>query len=52
MANTYLVLAYILLWAIFIVYTGLNQRRQHRLEKQLEELQGALRERQKTAPLA
>jgi len=52
MPNTYLVVAYVLLWAIFIVYAGLNQRRQHRLEKQLDELQSALRERQKTTSSA
>ena len=49
MLNTYLALAFILLWAIFIVYAGLIHRRQRRLEKQLEELQTALRERSRQA---
>ena len=49
MANTYLVLAYVLFWAIFVVYAGLIQHRQRRLEKQVEELKVALRERQTAA---
>ena len=38
MVNTYLVLAYGLLWGIFMLYAWMNQRRQQRLEKELEDL--------------
>jgi len=38
MCNTYLVLAYGLLWGIFMVYAGMIHRRQHRLEEELREL--------------
>ncbi len=46
MVNPYLVLAYILLWTIFVLYAWVIQRRQRRLEKRLEELETALRERE------
>jgi len=42
MFNAYLVFAYGLLWGIFILYTWTNQRRQQRLEKELEELKRAI----------
>jgi CcmD family protein len=44
MCNTYLVLAYGLLWCIFTVYVVTIQRRQQRLERELQELKNAVRE--------
>jgi CcmD family protein len=45
MCNVYLVLAYGLLWSIFILYAWTIQRRQQQLEKELEELKRALGQR-------
>jgi len=45
MINTYLMLAYFLLWTIFVLYAVVIHRRQRRLEKEVEELKTALRER-------
>jgi hypothetical protein len=42
MVNMYLVLAYGLLWGIFMVYAWVIQGRQQRLEKELAELKKAL----------
>jgi hypothetical protein len=42
MCNVYLVLAYGLLWGIFMFYAWVIQRHQRRLEKELEELKRAL----------
>ena len=41
MVNVYLVLAYGLLWGIFMIYAWVIQRRQQGLEKELEELKRA-----------
>jgi CcmD family protein len=41
MCNVYLVLAYGLLWCIFTFYAWMIQRRQQRLERELEELRRA-----------
>lgn len=38
MCNTYLVLAYGLLWGIFMFYAGMIHRRQQRLEAELRDL--------------
>ena len=43
MCNTYLVLAYCLLWCIFGVYAWTIQRRQQRLERELAELKNPVR---------
>jgi CcmD family protein len=43
MCNTYLVLAYGLLWCIFMVYAVTIQRRQQRLEHELQELKNSVR---------
>jgi hypothetical protein len=45
MCNVYLILAYGLLWGIFTLYAWVIQGRQQRLEKELEELKKALRQR-------
>ncbi len=42
MVNIYLVVAYGLVWGIFVVYAWIIQRRQDRLEKELQELKKAL----------
>jgi hypothetical protein len=42
MCNVYLVLAYGLLWGIFMVYAWVIRSRQQQLEKELEELKKAL----------
>ncbi len=42
MVNLYLVVAYGLVWAIFTGYAWTIQRRQDRLEKELQELKKAL----------
>ncbi len=42
MVNLYLVLAYGLVWTIFTVYAWIIQRRQNRLEKELQELKKTL----------
>jgi CcmD family protein len=47
MSNAYLVLAYWFLWVIFMLYALAIHRRQRRLEKELEELKNALRERER-----
>ena len=38
MCNVYLVLAYGLLWSLFMLYAWMIHRRQEQLEKELEEL--------------
>ena len=45
MCNVYLVVAYGLLWSIFVVYSWVIQRRQQRLERDLNELKEALGKR-------
>lgn len=45
MSNSYLVLAYWFLWIIFMLYGLATQRRQGRIEKELEELKKALNAR-------
>jgi hypothetical protein len=45
MCNVYLVLAYGLLWGIFMVYAWVIHGRQQRLEKELDELKRALGQR-------
>jgi len=45
MVNTYLVVAFFLLWAVFVLYAVVIHSRQRRLEKEIEELKTALRER-------
>jgi len=42
MPNVYLATAYGLLWGIFMFYAWVIQRRQQRLEKELEELKRGL----------
>lgn len=42
MFNGYLVLAYGLVWAIFMFYAWTIQRREQRLEKELEDLKRSL----------
>lgn len=42
MINRYLVLAYALLWAIFMVYAWIIESRQKRLENEIAELKKAL----------
>jgi CcmD family protein len=42
MVNVYLVVAYGLVWGIFIVYAWTIQRRQDRLEKELQQLKNSL----------
>jgi len=43
MCNAYLVVAYGLLWGLFAVYAWFIQRRQQRLEQELEELKARRR---------
>lgn len=42
MVNGYLVVAYSLVWGIFMVYAWVIQRRQQQAEKELEELRKAM----------
>lgn len=42
MVNGYLVVAYALVWAIFMIYAWSIQSRQKRLEKEIAELKGEL----------
>jgi len=45
MCNVYLVIAYGLLWSIFALYSWVMHRRQQRLERELNDLKGALGQR-------
>jgi hypothetical protein len=42
MCNVYLVLAYGLLWGIFMFYAWVIHRRQQRIEKELQEVRSEL----------
>jgi CcmD family protein len=46
MVNLYLVVAYGLVWGVFTLYAWIIQRRQDRLEKELQELKDSIGQKQ------